>query len=106
MEASARACANIALAKYWGKADRKANVPAVPSISLTLDQLITETRVRFDPSLATDLVRLDGRRASAQTLVVAARTTRKTHSCVTFSMVDDRCERASRSARAIQPRGG
>jgi len=65
MEASARACANIALAKYWGKADRKANVPAVPSISLTLDQLITETRVRFDPSLATDLVRLDGRRASA-----------------------------------------
>ena len=43
MEASARACANIALAKYWGKADVKRNVPAVPSISLTLDQLVTET---------------------------------------------------------------
>ena len=44
MEASARACANIALAKYWGKSDVKRNVPAVPSISLTLDQLVTETR--------------------------------------------------------------
>jgi len=65
MEASARACANIALAKYWGKADAKRNVPAVPSISLTLDQLVTETRVRFDPSLSSDLVRLDGRRATA-----------------------------------------
>jgi diphosphomevalonate decarboxylase len=65
MEASARACANIALAKYWGKADVKRNVPAVPSISLTLDQLVTETRVRFDPALPSDVVRLDGRRATA-----------------------------------------
>ena len=66
LEASARACANIALAKYWGKADLKWNVPAVPSISLTLDQLVTETRVHFDPSLRADLVRLDGRRASTK----------------------------------------
>jgi len=65
-EASARACANIALAKYWGKSDVKRNVPAVPSISMTLDQLVTETRVRFDPSLAADSVRLDGRRASTE----------------------------------------
>ena len=64
MEASAKACANIALAKYWGKADVKRNIPAVPSISLTLDQLVTETRVRFDPSLEADSVRLDGRRAT------------------------------------------
>jgi diphosphomevalonate decarboxylase len=64
-EASARACANIALAKYWGKADVKRNIPAVPSISLTLDQLVTETRVRFDRSLTSDVVRLDGRRATA-----------------------------------------
>ncbi|MGD8608308.1 MAG: diphosphomevalonate decarboxylase [Myxococcales bacterium] len=65
MEATAKACANIALAKYWGKADSKWNVPAVPSISLTLDQLVTETRVRFDPSLDADEVRLDGRPATA-----------------------------------------
>jgi len=64
MEASARACANIALAKYWGKADVKRNIPAVPSISLTLDQLVTETRVRFDASVKADVVRLDGRRAT------------------------------------------
>lgn len=65
-EAAARACANIALAKYWGKADVKRNVPAVPSISMTLDQLVTETKVRFDPSLRADSVRLDGRRASTE----------------------------------------
>lgn len=63
-EANARACANIALAKYWGKTDLKRNVPAVPSISLTLDQLVTETHVRFDDSLIEDEVRLDGRRAT------------------------------------------
>ena len=66
MEASARACANIALAKYWGKSDVRRNVPAVPSISMTLDQLVTETRVRFDPALDKDSVRLDGRRASTE----------------------------------------
>ena len=65
MEAGARACANIALGKYWGKADVTRNVPAVPSISLTLDKLVTETKVRFDPTLTADSVRLDGRRASA-----------------------------------------
>ena len=64
-EATARACANIALAKYWGKADIRRNVPAVPSISLTLDPLVTETRVRFDSSLEVDEVRLDGRRATS-----------------------------------------
>lgn len=64
-EVLARAHANIALAKYWGKADVKRNVPAVPSISLTLDQLVTETRVVFDASLDEDQVRLDGRRATA-----------------------------------------
>ena len=66
MEASARACANIALSKYWGKADVRRNVPAVPSVSMTLDQLVTETKVRFDPSLDKDVVRLDGRRASTE----------------------------------------
>jgi len=61
----ARACANIALAKYWGKNDLELNLPAVPSISMTLDGLVTKTRVRFDPSLEADVVHLDGRVASA-----------------------------------------
>ncbi len=64
MKATARACANIALAKYWGKSDLALNLPAVPSISMTLDRLVTETTVRFDPKLDRDAVLLDGRDAS------------------------------------------
>ncbi|HEY2735510.1 MAG TPA: diphosphomevalonate decarboxylase [Polyangiales bacterium] len=52
--ASARARANIALAKYWGKSDPIANLPAVPSISMTLDPLITETTVAFSSDLEQD----------------------------------------------------
>lgn len=63
-EAFARACSNIALAKYWGKVDLKHNLPAVPSVSLTLDRLVTETRLRFDASLREDRVMLDGKRAT------------------------------------------
>lgn len=57
--AQAVACANIALAKYWGKVDSELNLPAVPSISLTLDKLTTTTRVEFDPSLTRDELWLD-----------------------------------------------
>jgi len=59
-DARARACANIALAKYWGKSDRRLNLPAVPSISMTLDRLVTETRVTFEPDLSADEIVLDG----------------------------------------------
>jgi diphosphomevalonate decarboxylase len=59
-ECFARARANIALSKYWGKADRALNLPAVPSLSLTLDDLVTETTAARDPSLAADHVDLDG----------------------------------------------
>lgn len=37
--ATARAHANVALVKYWGKRDERLNLPAVGSISLTLDGL-------------------------------------------------------------------
>ncbi|MEZ4324532.1 MAG: diphosphomevalonate decarboxylase [Polyangiales bacterium] len=59
-----RARANIALSKYWGKADIALNLPAVPSVSMTLDRLVTETDVRFDPRLRADRVFLDDRPAS------------------------------------------
>ena len=65
MQARASARANIALAKYWGKTDLEHNVPAVPSISLTLDQLVTETEVCFVEKLERDVVMLDGRPATA-----------------------------------------
>ncbi|MEM1415366.1 MAG: diphosphomevalonate decarboxylase [Myxococcota bacterium] len=65
-KARAVARANIALAKYWGKADVALNLPAVPSISLTLDGLVTRTSVRFDKKLEADVVELDGREATAK----------------------------------------
>jgi diphosphomevalonate decarboxylase len=60
MKARATARANIALAKYWGKCDAALNLPAVPSVSLTLDALRTETVVTRDPSLHEDVITLDG----------------------------------------------
>jgi diphosphomevalonate decarboxylase len=56
----ARACANIALVKYWGKRDARLNLPAAGSLSLTLDALVTTTQVAFDPGLAADELVLDG----------------------------------------------
>lgn len=73
MEAvTARACANIALVKYWGKRDALLNLPAAGSLSLTLAALVTETTVQFDETLADDTLILDGAPASAGEL---ARTT-------------------------------
>ena len=45
MATTAQAHPNIALVKYWGKADASANVPAAPSLSITLDTLVTTTTV-------------------------------------------------------------
>jgi diphosphomevalonate decarboxylase len=56
----ARAHSNIALIKYWGKRDAALNLPAVGSISLTLDGLSTETSVAFRPELDADEFLLDG----------------------------------------------
>ena len=36
---------NIALVKYWGKQNHILNYPASPSLSITLDSLITKTKV-------------------------------------------------------------
>jgi diphosphomevalonate decarboxylase len=57
---TARACANIALVKYWGKRDAALNLPATGSLSLTLAALVTETSVGFDGALAHDELVLDG----------------------------------------------
>ncbi len=62
---TARACANIALVKYWGKRDARLNLPAAGSLSLTLAALVTETTVAFDPALAEDELVLDGAPAPA-----------------------------------------
>lgn len=57
------ACANIALAKYWGKSDVALNLPAVPSLSLTLEGLETHTEVTLTDASIDEVV-LDGTIAS------------------------------------------
>ncbi len=54
---TARAGANIAIVKYWGKRDETLNLPATGSLSLTLAGLGTRTSVRF----ARDAAGSDGR---------------------------------------------
>src|SRR5690606_25295297 len=72
MHGKARARANIALVKYWGKADERLKIPAVGSISITLDGLWSETDVRFDPALSADQLELDGRSKPEQLARVSA----------------------------------
>jgi len=59
-QATARAGANIALVKYWGKRERALNLPAAGSISVTLAGLETRTTVTPDPAIRADRFVLDG----------------------------------------------
>lgn len=58
--ATARAPANVALVKYFGKRDVDLNLPAAGSLSLTLAPLETMTEVQTDPSLLADEIFMDG----------------------------------------------
>lgn len=66
--ARAEAFANIALIKYWGKQLRPGNYPAVPSLSLTLAGLRTNTAVALSQSIDCDRVSLDGEIATGRPL--------------------------------------
>jgi diphosphomevalonate decarboxylase len=61
MHATARAQPNIALVKYWGKRDLARNLPAVGSVSITLEDLYTEMRVSFDAPAQGDVLVINGR---------------------------------------------
>lgn len=61
----ARAHANIALIKYWGKRPGALNAPATPSISLTLDVLTTTTAVSCE-NLDTDQFYFNGSYSSGK----------------------------------------
>ncbi|WP_179395447.1 diphosphomevalonate decarboxylase [Lacticaseibacillus absianus] len=65
---TARAHTNIALIKYWGKRDADLILPYTSSVSLTLADFYTDTRVEFDARLATDQFQLDGQAQSAAKL--------------------------------------
>jgi diphosphomevalonate decarboxylase len=66
MEAKAKAHANIALIKYWGKSNIDLNLPAVGSISLTLKEIYTNTKVTFISELDHDHLILNGNIASRE----------------------------------------
>lgn len=63
-QAGAMAHPNIALVKYWGKRAGPNNAPAVGSLSITLDTLVTRTFVRFDKTLEHDTFLLNARPAA------------------------------------------
>lgn len=60
MKATAVAHPNVALIKYWGKSDTKANIPAVGSLSLTLEGLSSRTSVSFEAQLDRDSLTVNG----------------------------------------------
>lgn len=59
LQATARAHANIAFVKYWGKRDLELNLPSAGSLSLTLEGLTTTTTVTFGGTASDSLV-IDG----------------------------------------------
>ena len=61
MRAIAKAQPNIALIKYWGKSDAARNLPAVGSLSITLDALWTTMSVEFSTSIDADSLMVNDR---------------------------------------------
>jgi diphosphomevalonate decarboxylase len=62
--ATAVACPNIALIKYWGNRDHDVRLPSNPSLSMNMAGLTTTTTVEFDPVLKEDVLILGGREVS------------------------------------------
>ncbi|MCU9534434.1 diphosphomevalonate decarboxylase [Streptococcus sp. CSL10205-OR2] len=57
---SAKSYANIAIIKYWGKKDSQKMIPSTSSISLTLDNLYTETQLSSLEDGKEDLFYING----------------------------------------------
>lgn len=72
-KAVAEANTNIALVKYWGKNDDHFNLPAVPSLSLTLAGLRTRTEVSFEADLASDRLLLNEHEVTGEPLAKVSR---------------------------------
>ncbi len=68
MEATARANSNIAFIKYWGNADEALKLPANPSVSMNLDGILTETSVRWEDDLSSDVLMINDESATPQAL--------------------------------------
>lgn len=68
-QATARAFSNIAFIKYWGNSDESLKLPVNSSISMNLDGIFTETCVRWDENLSSDVLCLNGEHTTGQALV-------------------------------------
>ncbi|MCA1754910.1 MAG: diphosphomevalonate decarboxylase [Spirochaeta sp.] len=64
-EITAVASPSLALLKYWGKQDGGVNIPATPSIAVTLGGLESRARVAFAPDGIGDLIVLNGQEQPA-----------------------------------------
>ncbi len=63
-KATAVACSNVPFVKYWGNRDDALRLPANPSLSMNLGDLVTTTTVAFDERLGRDEVLIDGQPAA------------------------------------------
>jgi diphosphomevalonate decarboxylase len=66
MKATAKAPANIALIKYWGKANEKLRLPANDNLAICLNNTFTITTVEFYKSLRKDKVIIDSEKVKAE----------------------------------------
>jgi len=64
MKVTAKAPANIAFIKYWGRRDEKLRLPVNDSISMNLSGIYTLTTVEFLPNLKSDEIEVVGEEIS------------------------------------------
>jgi diphosphomevalonate decarboxylase len=61
-----QASSDVALVKYWGKADERQRIPENGSVSIVLDELKTVTTVEFREDLSQDKITIEGQSASVE----------------------------------------
>ena len=66
MITTAKAPANIAFIKYWGKSNEKLRLPMNSSISMNLSEVYTTTSVEFSEKFKEDFIYIDGKRVKAK----------------------------------------
>lgn len=66
MQAISRAHANIALIKYWGKADEHLHIPFNSNLSFTQSALYTETKIDFNEDYKQDQFYLNNKKQSLE----------------------------------------
>ncbi len=93
MKSTAKAPANIAFIKYWGKKNEKLRLPANSSISMNLSDAYTTTSVEFDDNLTSDVLYLNDKLASGEEMARVAKQLdliRDIAKVTTFALVESR----------------